>query len=224
MTPTFAGTGTVVWQNRPRPREESRLPVRELPSDAQRAIEVALIQRVQAGDASAIGELYTRFGRPLYSLAYQVVRDATSAEDIVQEVFLALWRDASRFDPSKGSAAGWLFSLARHKAIDLLRRETTARSRSVDVDLTLEPAGDDVEGETWWRIRRERVLAAMADLTDTQREAVELAFFAGLTHVEVADRLAIPLGTAKTRIRSGLLRLRDVLGDSVSDLMTESAR
>ena len=206
-----------VWQNRAIPRQEPTLPVREPPSAEQRALEVALLARVRDGDASALSDLYGRFGGPLYSLAYQVVHDATAAEDVVQEVFMAVWRDAGRFDPAKGSPAGWLFALTRHKAIDLLRRETTARSRSVDVDLTLEPASEDVEQEAWLGIRRDRTLESLGALSDLQREAVELAFFGGLTHVEVAERLGIPLGTAKTRIRSGLLRLRDLLGDSVSE-------
>ena len=145
-----------VWQNRALPRQEPTLPVREPPSAEQRAIEVALLGRVRDGDASALSDLYGRFGGPLYSLAYQIVRDAGAAEDIVQEVFMAVWRDAGRFDPAKGSPAGWLFALTRHKAIDLLRRETTARSRSVDVDLTLEPAAEDVEHEAWIGIRRDR--------------------------------------------------------------------
>ena len=112
----------------------------------------------------------------------------------------------------------WLFSLARHKAIDLVRREANIRKRTADVDLEFEEATDDVDHEAWIRIRRERVQAAMDELTPVQREALELAFFQGLTHVEVSDRLGIRLGTAKTRIRSALLRLRDVLGDSVSEL------
>lgn len=209
-----------VWQNPPLTRQEPTLPVREPPSAEQRAIDVALLGRIRDGDASALSDLYARFGSPLYSLAYQIVRDAGAAEDIVQEVFMAVWRSAGRFDPAKGSPAGWLFSLARHKAIDLLRRETTARSRSVEADLTLEPAAEDVEHEAWLGIRRDRTLESLSALPDAQREAVELAFFAGLTHVEVAERLGIPLGTAKTRIRSGLLRLRDLLGDSVSEVAT----
>jgi RNA polymerase sigma factor (sigma-70 family) len=207
-----------VWQNHAQPRQEPTLPVREPPSAEQRAIEVALLRRVRDGDATALSDLYGRFGGPLYALAYQVVRDAGAAEDIVQEVFMAVWRDAGRFDPAKGSPAGWLFALTRHKAIDLLRRETTARSRSVDVDLTLEPAAEDVEHEAWVGIQRDRTLESLQRLPDAQREALELAFFAGLTHVEVAERLGIPLGTAKTRIRSGLLRLRDLLGDSLSEV------
>ncbi len=209
-----------VWQNRAPSRQETGLPVREPPSAEQRAIDVALLARIRDGDADALSALYARFGGPLYSLAYQVVRDPGSAEDVVQEVFVAVWRDAGRFDPAKGSPAGWLFSLARHKSIDLLRRETTARSRSVEVDLTLKAADDDVERETWLGIRRERTLETLEALPSAQREAVELAFFAGLTHVEVAERLGIPLGTAKTRIRTGLLRLRELLGDSLSESAT----
>ena len=219
MIALTAGVGNV-WQNRTVTRQEPTLPVREPPSAEQRAIEVALLGRVRDGDASALSDLYARFGGPLYSLAYQIVRDAGAAEDIVQEVFMAVWRSAGRFDPTKGSPAGWLFSLARHKSIDLLRRETTARSRSVDVDLTLEPAAEDVEQEAWLGIRRDRTLHRLEALPAAQREAVELAFFGGLTHVEVAERLGIPLGTAKTRIRTGLLRLRDLLGDSVSEVAT----
>ena len=98
-----------------------------------------------------------------------------------------------------------------------MRREANVRRRTVDVDLAIEEAPDDVDHEAWLRIRRDRVHEAMDELTPLQREAVELAFFTGLTHVEVADRLGIPLGTAKTRIRSALLRLRDVLGDSLAE-------
>ena len=102
-------------------------------------------------------------------------------------------------------------------ALDLVRREQNVRKRTADVDLEFEEAADDVDHEAWLRIRRERVLAAIAQLPPAQREAVELAFFAGLTHVEVSDRLGIPLGTAKTRIRTALLRLRDILGESLAE-------
>jgi RNA polymerase sigma-70 factor, ECF subfamily len=136
---------------------------------------------------------------------------------VVQEVFVAVWKDASRFDPTRGAVGPWLFSLARHKAIDLVRRESNVRRHTVDADLSFEEAPDDVAREAWLNVRRDRVRAAVAELPDSQREALELAFFSGLTHVEVAERLGIPLGTAKTRIRSALLRLRDRLGDSLAD-------
>jgi RNA polymerase sigma-70 factor, ECF subfamily len=199
-------------------RTEGRL--RE-PDDAQakrRAEDVALLARIVDRDERAVEALYARYAGPLYSLAYQVTGAERFAQDVVQEVFIALWRDAARFDPARGAVAPWLFSLARHKAIDLVRREANVRKRTAEVDLELHEADDDVDHETWLRIRRERVHAAIEGLTPAQREALELAFFSGLTHVEVADRLGIPLGTAKTRIRSALLRLRDILGDSVSEL------
>jgi RNA polymerase sigma-70 factor (ECF subfamily) len=118
------------------------------------------------------------------------------AQDVVQEVFIALWRDASRFDPARGAVAPWLFALARHKAIDLVRREANVRKRTADVDLELREADDDVDHETWLNIRRDRVRAAVDTLSPLQREALDLAFFHGLTHVEVAEQLGIPLGTA----------------------------
>jgi RNA polymerase sigma-70 factor (ECF subfamily) len=194
--------------------------VRE-PEDVQakrRAEDAALLARIVERDERAVEALYARYSGPLYSLAYQVTGAERFAQDVVQEVFVALWRDASRFDPSRGAVAPWLFSLARHKAIDLVRREANIRKRTADVDLEFHESDDDVDQEAWQRIRKEKVLAAIEELTPVQREALELAFFSGLTHVEVADRLEIPLGTAKTRIRSALLRLRDILGDSVSEL------
>jgi RNA polymerase sigma-70 factor (ECF subfamily) len=194
--------------------------VRE-PDDVQarrRAEDVALLARIVERDERAVEALYARYSGPLYSLAYQVTGAERFAQDVVQEVFVALWRDASRFDPARGAVAPWLFSLARHKAIDLVRKEANIRKRTADVDLEFREADDDVDHETWLNFRRERVRAAIEELTPAQREALELAFFGGLTHVEVSERLGIPLGTAKTRIRSALLRLRDILGDSVSEL------
>jgi RNA polymerase sigma-70 factor (ECF subfamily) len=217
--PAVAGTvlgydrGTAIT-----PTSEAR--VRE-PEDVQarrRAEDAALLARIVEKDERAVEALYARYSGPLYSLAYQVTGAERFAQDVVQEVFVALWRDASRFDPARGAVAPWLFSLARHKAIDLVRREANIRRRTADVDLELREADDDVDHETWLGIRRDRVRSAIQELTPTQREALELAFFGGLTHVEVAERLEIPLGTAKTRIRSALLRLRDILGDSVSEL------
>ncbi len=188
--------------------------------DAQakrRAEDRALLERIVARDERAVEELYQRYSGPLYSLAYQVTGGERFAQDVVQETFVAVWKDAVRFDPSKGSVSPWLFSLARHKAIDLVRREANIRKRTVDADLELEVADDDVGEEAWMRIRRDRVREAVAELTPLQREALELAFFNGLTHVEVSEQLGIPLGTAKTRIRSALLRLRELLGDSVAE-------
>jgi RNA polymerase sigma-70 factor (ECF subfamily) len=184
---------------------------------ARRADEASLLARIRERDERAVEELYARYSGPLYSLAYQVTRSERFAQDVVQEVFVAVWKDAGRFDPTRGALGPWLFSLARHKAIDLVRREANVRKHTADVDLSFEEAPDDVDREAWLNLRRDRVREAVAELPDIQREALELAFFSGLTHVEVAERLGIPLGTAKTRIRSALLRLRDRLGDSLSE-------
>jgi RNA polymerase sigma-70 factor, ECF subfamily len=207
-------------------RTEIELPEPSTDQDARRAEEAALLAGIVARDERAIETLYARYSGPLYSLAYQVTRSERFAQDVVQEVFIAVWKDAARFDPARGNVGPWLFSMARHKAIDFVRREQTVRKRTADVDLEFEVAPDDPAHEAWLGIRRDRVRAAIAELTETQREALELAFFGGLTHVEVAEKLGIPLGTAKTRIRSALLRLRDVLGTSVSerDDMTAPAR
>ena len=184
-----------VWQNRALPRQERLLPVREPPSAEQRAVEVALLGRVRDGDATALSDLYGRFGGPLYSLAYQIVRDAGAAEDIVQEVFMAVWRDAGRFDPAKGSPAGWLFALTRHKVdrpaptrddrpLPQRRGRPDARARRVMTSSARSGSASAATGRS----------RASTDLSAPQREALELAFFGGLTHVEVADRLGIPLG------------------------------
>jgi RNA polymerase sigma-70 factor (ECF subfamily) len=190
---------------------------------ARKAEEAELLRRIAAHDERAIEALYQRYSGPLYALAYQVTRADRFAQDTVQEVFVAVWRDAGRFDPSRGSVGAWLFSLARHKAIDLVRREATVRRHTADVDLEWEAAPDDVDDEAWLRVRRDVVRTAMATLPDAQRTALELAFFAGLTHVEVAQKLGIPLGTAKTRIRTALLRLRDVIGGSLSEAEAPTA-
>jgi RNA polymerase sigma factor (sigma-70 family) len=184
---------------------------------ARKAEDVSLLARVRDGDERALEALHARYAGALYSLARQVTRSERSAEDVVQEVFIAVWRSAERFDPAKGSVSAWLFALARHKAIDAVRREMTVQKRTVEADLTLEEAPDDVDAETWRRIQGEQVREAIGRLPASQREALELAFFAGLTHVEVAERLQIPLGTAKTRIRTALLRLRDIIGPSLAD-------
>lgn len=193
----------------PEPQEDERA--------IRRAEEAALLARIVDRDERAVEALYARYSGPLYSLAYQVTRADRFAQEVVQEVFVAVWKDAGRFDPAKGAVGPWLFSLARHKAIDLVRREANITKRTADIDMELEVAPDDVDHEAWLNIKRERVRAAIDTLSESQRVALELAFFSGLTHVEVAERLGIPLGTAKTRIRSALLKLRDALGTSLSE-------
>ncbi len=234
----FAGTEQARWYTRPRrpttadpgsgDRARGALPQATpeprvtdqplaTPQDEQRAQDAALLLRVRDRDERAIEALYARYSGPLYSLAYRVTGADRYAQDVVQEVFVALWKDAGRYDPSRGALSSWLFALARHKAIDLVRKEANVRKHTADVDLEFREADDDVDHEAWLRLRRDTVRAAITQLPEAQRTALELAFFAGLTHVEVAEQLGIPLGTAKTRIRTALLRLRDILGPSVSE-------
>jgi RNA polymerase sigma factor (sigma-70 family) len=198
---------------------ESRLTDESItpPLDERRAEEAALIVRIREKDERAIEALYARYSGPLYSLAYQVTGAERYAQEVVQEVFVAVWKDAGRYDPGRGALSSWLFALARHKAIDLVRKEANVRKHTADVDLEFHEADDDVDQEAWLRLRRDTVRAAILQLPEAQRTALELAFFAGLTHVEVAEKLDIPLGTAKTRIRTALLKLRDILGPSVSE-------
>jgi RNA polymerase sigma-70 factor (ECF subfamily) len=196
----------------------------QIDRDARRAEEAALLARIVDRDEAAVEALYARYSRPLYSLAYRVTGAERFAQDVVQEVFVAVWKDAGRFDPTRGSLSAWMFSLARHKAIDFVRREANVRRHTADVDLEFHEADDDVDQEAWLRLRRDKVRAAITELPEAQRQALELAFFAGLTHVEVAEQLGIPLGTAKTRIRTALLKLRDILGTSVSEAEQPEAR
>jgi RNA polymerase sigma-70 factor (ECF subfamily) len=199
------------------PDNDEPLDQAQIDKDARRAEEAALLARIVDRDEAAVEALYARYGGPLYSLAYRVTGADGFAQDVVQEVFIAVWKDAARFDPTRGSVGPWLFSLARHKAIDLVRREANVRKRVADVDLELKEAAEDVDRDAWLNLRRDRVREAVGSLSETQRTALELAFFGGLTHVEVAERLGIPLGTAKTRIRSALLNLREALGASLSE-------
>src|SRR5689334_3141883 len=162
------------------------------PLDAPESFDdVTLMHRVRDQDERALEELVHRFERPLYSLAYRVTGSDRFAEDVVQEVFVTVWRDANRYDPLRGAVSSWLLTMTRFKAIDLLRRETGPKRRTVEADLTLRAADDDVHEETWMRTRSATVRAALRELSDAQREAVTLAFMDGLTHVEVAETLGI---------------------------------
>jgi RNA polymerase sigma-70 factor (ECF subfamily) len=194
------------------------------PLDQRRAEEAVLLVRIREQDERAIEALYERYSGPLYSLAYQVTGGDRFAQDVVQEVFVAVWKNAGRFDPARGSLSSWLFALARHKAIDLVRKEANVRRHTADVDLEFEESPDDVDQEAWLRLRRDAVRKAMIALPEAQRTALELAFFRGLTHVEVSEALGIPLGTAKTRIRTALLKLRDILGQSVAEMDVQGIR
>ena len=176
----------------------------------------AVVALVARSDQEALGELYDRFGRVAYGLAFRILRDRTLAEDAVQEAFLAAWRTADRFMPERAKASTWLLTLVHRRAVDLVRRED--RRRAEPLDESFEPPGDgSVEDDAWLRFERERVQTALRRLPDQQREALELAYYGGFTQTELAERLGQPLGTIKSRMFTGLRRLRDVLADAGFD-------
>jgi RNA polymerase sigma-70 factor (ECF subfamily) len=169
---------------------------------------VALVARRQE---SALAELYDRHGRIAYGLALRVLRDPALAEDAVQEAFLAVWRGADRFVPERGSASAWLLTLVHRRAVDVVRREERRRADPLP---ELETAGSEgADDDAMLRLERERVVGALRKLPDPQREALELAYYAGFTQSELAERLGVPLGTIKSRMNAGLARLRDLLRD-----------
>jgi RNA polymerase sigma-70 factor (ECF subfamily) len=178
------------------------------------AADLAQLLRMSGrGDEDAFAQLYDATSARAYGLAVRVVRDPSQAEEVAQEAFLEIWRTASRFDAGKGSAVSWILTLVHRKAVDRVRsaeasnrRDTSYHqgSQSVEHDSTAEAAQASMEAR--------RVRQAMESLTQVQREALELAYFKGYTHTEVAAMLDLPVGTAKTRIRDGLIRLRDTMG------------
>ena len=175
-----------------------------------------LVELVAQRDAGALQALYERYGRPAYSLARRILSEETLAQDVVQEVFLSLWRDARRFDAGRGTVATYLLSMTHHRAVDAVRREEHLRRwRTSDQGLALEPDPDTrVEEEVEAKERRSEVRAALAELPPAQREAVTLAYFGGYTQREVAALTGVPLGTVKTRMAAAMRKLREALQDA----------
>ncbi len=171
----------------------------------------ALVALVQRADELALAELYDRFGKTAYGLARRMLRDSALAEDAVQDAFLAIWRTAARFVPERSRARTWILTLVHHRAVDIVRREERRRTEAIDP--RDEEAGDSTEDIAWLRFEQERVQAALRTLPDPQREAIELAYYGGYTQSELADRLGEPLGTIKSRMFTGLGRLRELLSE-----------
>jgi RNA polymerase sigma-70 factor (ECF subfamily) len=166
------------------------------------------------GDEQAFGEIYDLLAGLVYGIIRKVVRDPAQSQEVAQEVFLEIWRLAPRHDPSRGSARSWVATIAHRRAVDRVRSEQAARDRE-ERQHRLDPTPvDTVVDEVDDRFEHDRVRRALAVLTDTQRQAVELAYYGGYTYREVAALLHAPHGTIKTRIRDGLIRLRDQLGVS----------
>ena len=178
----------------------------------------ALVALVARSDESALAELYDRVGGTAYGLAYRVLRDEALAEDAVQEAFLGLWRGAGSFIPERAKASTWILTLVHRRAVDLVRREQ--RRRAEPIEGAPEPAVGSAEEAAWLRLDRERVQSALAQLPDQQREAIELAYYGGYSQSELAERLGQPLGTIKSRMFSGLARLRELLDEEVETSWT----
>ena len=180
-----------------------------MPRDLAHLSDEALVALVARSDEVALGELYDRFGRVAYGLARRILRDDALAEDAVQEGFLAVWRSAGRFMPERSKASTWLLTLVHRRAVDLVRREERRRAEALDERAAATTPGTDQV--VWLTLERERVQRALKALPDQQREALELAYYGGFTQSELAERLGQPLGTIKSRMFTGLGRLRELL-------------
>ena len=172
----------------------------------------AVLGLLARSDESALAELYDRYGGPAYRLALRILRDATLAQDAVQDAFLTAWRTATSFDVRRGSASTWLLTLVHRRAVDVVRRED--RRRGLPLDDAPVASGDATDETAETRELRRSVQAALEQLTPLEREALELAYYGGLSQSEIAEKLGVPLGTIKSRMFAGLARLRDVLGDT----------
>ena len=162
------------------------------------------VARLRAGDQQALSELYDRYSSVVYGVALRILQDTGAAEDLLQDIFLQLWRKPDAFDSSRGSLGAWLAVIARNRSIDRLRQ----RRPESDIENCVIASGTDLRDETERSLVIEKVRVVMNEMSPDQRTAMELAFFEGLTHTEIAERTGEPLGTIKTRIRSGLQMLR----------------
>jgi RNA polymerase sigma-70 factor, ECF subfamily len=166
-----------------------------------------LVSEVRAGDEDAMGVLYDRYSSLVYAVALRVLADTAAAEDVLQEVFMKLWRSPTRFDSHRGNLGAWLAVITRNRAIDVLRkRHFESDLEEINVSVEQDLASEADRSRAVSNIRR-----ALNDMQLPQRQALEMAFFEGLTHTEIAAKTGEPLGTIKTRIRAGLLALRKVL-------------
>lgn len=194
----------------------------------KRLSDTELVRRIKNADETALSELYQRFARPCYSLAHRICADDKLAEDVVQEVFLTLWRNPARFDPARGAFATWLLTVTHYRAVDAVRKESALRRRTVAVPEAGENwsptpvAGADQAAMA--RIAAGQVRAALHRLPFTQRQVLALAYFGGHTQSEISALTGVPLGTVKSRMFTAVQRLRELLTDQLGPdtLITEA--
>ena len=182
----------------------------------------ALVALVARSDEAALAELYDRYGRVAFGLAFRILRDRALAEDAVQDAFFAAWRTAARFAPQRAKASAWLLTLVHRRAVDLVRREERRRTEPL-AEVSASPAGKDTAEAAWIVLERTRVQEALRQIPDPQREALELAYYGGYTQSEIAERLGEPVGTIKSRMFNGLARLRDLLREERWDRTTSTS-
>jgi RNA polymerase sigma-70 factor (ECF subfamily) len=172
-----------------------------------------LLGRVAEGDQKAFAELYDEISPRVFGLIRRLLVDHSQSEEVTQEVFLEIWQNAARYEPSKGGALPWILTMAHRRAVDRIRASQASRDRDLKIgvrDFVAEY--DDVSETVEVTIEHERVKEAMSQLTELQRQAVTLAYYGGYSHSEVSEMLKVPIGTVKTRLRDGMIRLRDELG------------
>jgi RNA polymerase sigma-70 factor, ECF subfamily len=174
----------------------------------------ALLIRVARGDQAAFENVYDAMAGPVYGLIQRVVRDPAQSEEVAQEVLLEVWRTASRFDAAKGAATTWMMTIAHRRAVDRVRSATAAAARETRTAEVPILTGDEVADAVEASLDRERVRRCLDGLTEPQRESITLAYYAGYSYRQVGELLGVALSTIKTRIRDGLIRMRDCLGVS----------
>ncbi|MFI8192154.1 ECF RNA polymerase sigma factor SigK [Streptomyces sp. NPDC085946] len=174
-----------------------------------------LVESVARGDTDAFAQLYDAVAAPVLGVARAVLRDVAQSEEVAQEVLVEVWRTAPRYRPERGTAMNWILTLAHRRAVDRVRSVEAAAARDHKAALLDRlPEYDEVSEQVEHRLEREQVRRCLRTLTELQRQSVTLAYYRGLTYREVAAQLSLPLGTVKTRLRDGLIRLRDCLGVS----------
>jgi RNA polymerase sigma-70 factor (ECF subfamily) len=171
-----------------------------------------LLLLVARGDERAFAAVYDALGASVYGLARRVVRDPSRAEEISQEVFIQVWKSAVRFDPARGNAKSWILTLAHRRAVDAVRHDQAATNRENKYDWSNGPDFDEVEETVTISLEHEQVRRCLDGLTELQRQAVDLAYYKGYTYAEVAESLGANTATVKTRMRDGIVRLRDCMG------------